>query len=197
MSADIDSDFLSIIEETESFSIPTKFERFLHREKAPSTAEHTTFLYAYAYERAFEELAQAARAHWHNGILRAPLFFLARHSIELHLKAAIKEFESYTGEDIKECGHNIWELWRELQRLQFDVAGLPGEGDTWGKHVDKLISHIHAIDPTGEAFRYPENKSGRKFEYTRVELDGLVKAHHHVTSYCGASMDYLNDYANA
>lgn len=190
-------DFQSIIDEAESFSIPRKFERFLHREEAPSTAEYTTFLFAFAYERAFEELANAAHSHWHNGILRAPLFYLARHSIELHLKSAIKEFESYTGEDAKNCGHNVLDLWREFQRLQL-VAGLPGTGDddTWGSHVEKLINHIHAIDPTGEAFRYPENNAGKKFEYTRVELDGLVKAHHHITSYCSASMDYLNDFTS-
>jgi hypothetical protein len=197
LSENPENDLLNIIEEIESFSIPKKFARFLYREEPPSTADNTTNLYAFSYERAFEELTSAARAHWHNGILRAPLFYLARHSIELHLKSAIEDFANYTGEDIKDCGHNLLDLWRELQRLQFDVAGLPGKGDEWGTHVEKLINHIHAIDPTGEAFRYPENRAGKKFDYTRVELDGLVKAHHHITSYCSASMDYLSEFANA
>ena len=37
-------------------------------------------------------------------------------------------------------------LWRELQRQQFGLADLPGRDDPWGKHVDKLVKHMHNVD---------------------------------------------------
>jgi hypothetical protein len=67
---------------------------------------------------------------------------------------------------------------------------MPDE-EEWGQHCGRLLGHIHEIDPTGEAFRYPHKLDGRKFAYTRVELDGLAKAHRHITMYCGASLDML------
>jgi len=45
-------------------------------------------------------------------------------------------------------------------------------GDEWGDHVDRLIKHIHAIDPKGGSFRCPHNISGKVFNCTRVEFEG-------------------------
>jgi hypothetical protein len=41
---------------------------------------------------------------------------------------------------------------------------------------------------------YPHSVSGKLFAYTRVEFDGLVKAHDHVFGYCGAAVDMLAEY---
>jgi hypothetical protein len=57
---------------------------------------------------------------------------------------------------------------------------------------ERLICHIHNIDPTGELFRYPHNLGGKLFQYTYVEIKGLVDAHQHITLYCGASLDMLS-----
>jgi hypothetical protein len=190
--------FADLIDIVGSFEIPTKMERFLHREAPPSTSERTLSYFAFSYELAFNHLAGSIRERWHtNGLMQAPLFYMARHSMELHLKWAIEEFESYTGEKSKDYGHSLLDLWHELNRQQFDLADLPGRDDAWGKHVDKLIKHIHGIDPKGDSFRYPHSVGGKLFNYTRVEFEGLVKAHGHITGYCGASLDVLGEYRDS
>lgn len=188
-------DFLELLNDVGSFEIPTNFERFLHREPPPSMADQTLSFFAYSYEMAFRELAKALKERWrHNGLLQAPLFYVARHSIELHLKWALEEFISYTGDLGKDFGHSLLDLWNELKRQQFVLAALPGEGEPWSVHCEKLIKHMHNIDPKGDSFRYPHSVSKKLFAYTRVEFEGLVKAHDHITSYCGASMDVLAEY---
>jgi len=109
-----------------------------------------------------------------------------------------REAASFLDSDTHHCGkdygHNLLDLWNELKRQQFGLAALPGEGELWGRHVEKLINHMHAIDPKGDSFRYPHSISRKLFAYTRVEFEGLVKAHDHITSYCGAFVDVLADY---
>ncbi|MGY4295113.1 hypothetical protein ACVWXN_003208 [Bradyrhizobium sp. i1.4.4] len=110
-------DFLELLDEASRFEIPTKFERFLHREPPPSMSDQTLSFFAYSYEVAFREMSAALKARWrHNGLLQAPLFYVARHSIELHLKWAIEEFASYTGDPGKDYGHNLLDLWNELRK---------------------------------------------------------------------------------
>jgi hypothetical protein len=65
--------------------------------------------------------------------------------------------------------------------------------DDWGRYCRKLIDHVSAADPDGERFRYPRDLEGVPFEYTRVELEGLIKAHYHVVSYCEASVSMLHE----
>jgi hypothetical protein len=63
---------------------PGKLKKFLFREEAPSDSTQTCSFYAYGYARAFQQLAEAALQRWPGGgHSRMPLFFLARHSIEL------------------------------------------------------------------------------------------------------------------
>ncbi|QQO19446.1 hypothetical protein JJB98_05785 [Bradyrhizobium diazoefficiens] len=118
-------DFLDILNEASTFETLTKLEHFLHREPPPSMSDQTLSFFAYSYEVTFREMAVALKARWrHNGSLQAPLFYVARHSIELHLKWAIEEFVSYTGDPGKDCGHNLLDLSNELKRQQFDLAAL-------------------------------------------------------------------------
>jgi hypothetical protein len=188
--------FTDILEEVGEFEIPAQLEKFLARERPPSESEQTLAYYSYSYELAFRQLAGSIKARWRsNGLMQAPLFYLARHSIELHLKYAIEEFVSFTGEPARDGGHDLLVLWNELKR-QFQLAQLPEE-DVWGVCVERLIKHMHGFDPKGDAFRYPHNVARKQFKYTRVEFDGLVKAHEHITGYCGASLDVLEEYRNA
>jgi hypothetical protein len=181
-----------LLEEVSGFEIPSHLQKFLHPERPPSESERSLSFFSYSYELAFLQLAARIKGRWrHNDLLKAPLFYLGRHSIELHLKYAIEQFAEYTGEGGRDNGHDLLALWGELRR-QFELASIPNAGDDWGRHVDRLIKHIHAIDPKGESFRYPHNLSGKLFNYTRVELEGLVKAHQHITGYCGASIDVLS-----
>lgn len=170
-----------------------QFEKFLIRRPPDMSDEQSLHFYAFSYETAFEQLVERAKERWPGGgLLQLPLFYLARHSIELHLKWAIDEYGNYTNDRQANSGHNLLALWNELNR-QFELAGMPSS-DEWGKHCDKLIKYLHSIDPTGESFRYPHDLKGQRFQYTYVEFDGLVKAHHNLTMFCGASLDVLGDY---
>ena len=186
--------FAKILEEIENWKVPAELETFLIRTDAPSRSDQTLSFYAYAYERAFEALADKALERWRGGgYLQLPVFYLARHSIELHLKSTIATYADYTRDPSPDCGHRLLDLWNELKR-QFNLASMPDQ-EEWGHHCERLIHHIHNIDPTGKSFRYPAKRDGKLFDYTYVELQGLVEAHNHITTYCDASIDMLGEYA--
>jgi hypothetical protein len=185
-------DFASILEPSEISNPPGRLKKFLFRERQPSGMEQTRSFYAYGYARGFERLADEALENWPgSGGMQMPLFFLARHSIELHLKDAIEAYGRYSPLEPELAGHNLACLWNHLQK-QIETAGFPTDDD-WTRYCNKLIHHIHEIDPDGERFRYPSNVKGVEFEFTRVELEGLKKAHWHVTGYCDAAASMIMD----
>ena len=184
-------EFGKIAQEIDAWHIPDHVEKFLHREPAPSPSDQTWGFYAHAYSAAFDMFAERVRERWRGGgLLQLPLFYFARHSVELNLKWVIFEFAEYTGVGPADQSHDLMKLWQELRR-QLEAAKLPLD-DHWGAHCARLIEHVHEIDKTGEAFRYPARRSGQSFDYTFVEFNGLVEAHEHITGYCSASLDVLN-----
>ena len=185
-------DFASILEPSEISNPPGKLRKFLFREEAPSGNTQTRSFYAYGYARAFEQLAETALQRWPGGgHTPMPLFFLARHSIELHLKDAIEHYGRCSTLEPELSSHNIARLWNHLQ-AQIQHAGFPTDDD-WTRYCNKLVHHIHEVDPDGERFRYPSNVQGVEFEFTRVELEGLQKAHFHITGYCDAAASMVAD----
>jgi hypothetical protein len=139
----------------------------------------TTWDYvAFTYSLAFDELARKAYQPGHRiSNLSIPLFFLARHSIELALKGTILEY----ADDAKPEGHDLVVLWKQLSANMEDW-GCPATDD-WGVIVSKQIADIQEVDPRGDRFRYPTDIKGKRFELTHVELEGLIRAHNSVTSY--------------
>jgi hypothetical protein len=101
------------------------------------------------------------------------------------LKVTIIEFA--TTDDVKpELGeHGLLQLWKQLCGY-LKRWGVPADDD-WGKHCHKLISHMHEADPDGERYRYPADRKGKPFETTSVEIEKLVEAHWHITTYCEGS----------
>jgi hypothetical protein len=139
-------EFSRLAEEAGAFNIPKRMEKFLLREAPPSPSEQTWDFYAFAYEHGFRMLAEKALERWRGGgFVQLPMFYLARHSIELSLKRVIFEFSEYTGEASPECGHNLLKLWDEMRR-QFSLGGMP-EMEEWGLHCERLIKHIQLNRP--------------------------------------------------
>lgn len=186
------ANFSDIIDDVlSSTAIPNRFQRFLIREDPPSADEQRIEYYAYAYMVGFDRLAvEAIKLFPRSSYLCIPVFYLCRHSVELSMKAAITEVERYATSFPPE-GHNLSNLWRRL------LEGIRGAGfptdDDWTRYCGKLINHLHETDPGGENFRYPCNRDGGVFPYTRVELEALVKAHHHLTGYCDAVISMLRE----
>jgi hypothetical protein len=140
---------------------------------------------SFTYSLAFDELARKAYEPGHRvSNLSIPLFFLARHSIELALKSAILEYAE-TDETIpKTDGHDLVVLWNELSGCM-ERWGCPATDD-WGVIVAKQIADIQEVDPKGDRFRYPTDIKGKRFELTHIELEGLVRAQNSITTYLDA-----------
>ncbi len=174
--------FTDLLELTEIERVPVKVRKFLHRDEPPSYAKTWEF-FSYGYGWAFDELAKKALETWPSrDYLAMPLFFLARHSIELHLKDTILEY-ARTDDTPPDLGtHGLIQLWNQLRKYM-ERYGIPAD-DEWGVYCGKLLNHVHEVDPDGERFRYPAARDGASFELTRIELEGLVRAHWHITMYC-------------
>ena len=153
----------------------------------------TTWEYvSFTYSLAFDELARKAYEPGHRvSNLSIPLFFLARHSIELALKTAILEYAETDGTTPKSDGHDLVVLWNELSGCM-ERWGCPAPDD-WGVIVAKQIADIQEVDPKGDRFRYPTDIKGKRFELTHVELEGLVRAHNSITTYLDACANMHSD----
>lgn len=171
--------------------VPSKIRPFLEKRRASGDYAKTWEYFVGAYGRAFDVLAQGELENWSgHSQLTEPLFFLCRHSLELSLKDAIREYSVPPGRI--PTGHSLLQLWNELLKLQKE-AGLGDGTDEWSIYCTKLIGHIHDADPDGERFRYPSDKLGRVFELTRVQLEGLAVSHWHVGMYCDGAIGMLQD----
>lgn len=168
---------------------PNSVRRFLHRDNHNPAYGQTIGHYAYAYARAFERLMVTAISGYPQAdYLRLPLFFLARHTAELHLKEVIQEFCTARGESYDVAGtHSLITLWNRATSL----LSIPPD-DEWSANVGRLLQHMHDFDPKGQRFRYPDDNDGVPFQHTRVELERLADAHATITLWCEGAIDLLN-----
>ena len=150
---------------------------------------------AYAYGRAFEEFAVGALEGWPTkDYIAQPMCYLARHSMELWLKHAIKEYQEFLGDHSADSDHhNLMKLWNVLMELRRAAGAKDSE---YAKYISKLLNHLNEIDPEGEQFRYPHTKAGQAFDLAKIELEGLLKAYWHVSRYAEASVDVIPDLAD-
>ena len=174
-------------------AVPHKFRKFLHRETSSADFMQTTAYYAYGYTRAFERLVMIALRQWPNAeYLRMPTFFLARHAAELNLKGVVQQFSAANGApDLASGQHRLLKLWAKA-RGHVAQAGWPTDDD-WSRYCGKLIQHLDYMDPNGQRFRYPGDNAGKAFDYTRIEFQELARAHAHITLWCEAATDTLNE----
>lgn len=161
-------------------NIPQRLQPFLDKGTHWDSLSQTWGNYAHAYDRAFEIMASHyLSVHPRSDNLIIPLFYLARHSMELALKEALKECERYSPEPLKIGGHSLLKLFDKLEAYLVDNRFV--ETDTWSAHCRAVLAHIEATDPNGETFRYPESVKGEVFDAAEVAIEGLIQAHYHVT----------------
>jgi hypothetical protein len=173
-------DFYDEIEDLDS-----AVSKFIHPREFGERWDGTWAYFAFSYERAFEQLARKAYEDGTRGMhLIEPLFFLARHSIELALKATIAEFAQIDETAPNLLGHKLLDLWEQLYAVM-DRYGSP-PNDDWGLKCRGLVAHIHEVDPEGDRCRYPSNRKGIEFAGTSIDVAGLIRAHGHVTTYLDA-----------
>jgi hypothetical protein len=103
-------EYIDLIDVDELERIPLKFRRFLHKEAPPSAGTQSFSFYAFGYTQALQEMVTVALRRWPAGdYMRMPLFYLARHSLELHLKQTIEVFAR--GAPVDLTGHGLAQLW--------------------------------------------------------------------------------------
>ena len=117
----------------------------------------------YYYVNGYKDAADLLVAHIAEGDIRKLGFsiaFLYRQHLELALKSLIRESRRVLGwqEEFPKT-HRIDELWRLCVALLKEISPASVENDEI-KHTTRLIAEFCAVDPTSEAFRYPENRSG-------------------------------------
>jgi hypothetical protein len=167
---------------------PTKITRIAAKSADPYARTWEYFVGAYGM--AFDRLAEIALENWEGGQMTQPLFFLARHSMELSLKDAIVAYANAAGRTPTIEGHSLLRLWNELRKELRDAGWI--ENDNWQMHCHELINHLHEIDPDGERFRYPANIKGTSFEPSQVDLQELGVAHWHVGMFCDGCVEMLD-----
>lgn len=136
--------------------------------------------FACAYGHAFDVLWDGAYGR-RSGPLDYPLLFVARHSIELWVKAALWSML----QEAPPPSHKLGDLWRDLMVAWKDHLGRAVD-DTYTDSVHRTIRILDTHDHAGDRFRYPTSKAGRTYESTDADLVDLYKAHSIITGFCDA-----------
>ena len=88
-----------------------------------------------------------------------PFIFLWRHYFELRLKELLITLSALYGEKRPALtGHDLGTLWGQLRPLM-RKTGVP---DRALKRADRMFRDFAKVDPSSEAFRYHEGKTGKR-----------------------------------
>ncbi|MCQ2005854.1 hypothetical protein [Rhizobium sp. NRK18] len=185
-------DFSDLLSD-EITQVPKEIQPFVKEKDWPSADPfaQTWMNYSSIYSHAVDVMAQRViSGHWYDKNLIIPLLYVVRHSIELSLKYAISHVAAYTSLPTNTQGHNLLVLFDHLQKQYMQATGLPTD-DEWTAFCRKLIIHIAEFDPGGDRFRYPSNNRGDTFTEADVDMEGLLKAHAHLTGWATATVAVL------
>ncbi len=139
--------------------------------------------YLGSYKRAFDILiANIYESGAHIDTVAYPALFLARHCIELGLKANIRYFAKYSGKSdyVNGGGHNLKGLFDafklhvletiEALRINHGINVEASDVKSFNElcsEVEKLKDSFHILDQSSDAFRYPiDRKKKPSFEHS-------------------------------
>jgi hypothetical protein len=149
------------------------------------------------YALGYKEAADSVVATVENRGLAAdlavyPACFLYRHYIELMLKGLIKLGNLLQGTPAAyEKTHQIRELWNTCRPLLEDAEADPVDV----QNVEKCIFEFASIDPSGEAFRYSEDKKGNpvfkeRMQFNLAQMRDVMKR---LSGFFDGSYDYMDE----
>lgn len=110
-------------------------------------------LYAAGFREGAEALLEVVRSTGHSqDLLVYPIVYSLRHSVELLLKQVIRASRQLVDEsgDFPD-GHRLNNLWNTCKPLLKRIW----PNDPSYATVESVIARLRALDPEGEAFRYP------------------------------------------
>ena len=160
--------------------------------------------YAVGFKDAADKVVEAAASEDRNpDLLFFPVAYLYRHSLELSLKHIVRMSARSGAISLPESeldellgGHNLYCLWRQTRAAIEAVWPDGDKSDT--DAVEKIILEFHGLDKSGQAFRYPTDKSGRPHLSSApkcVSLQNLKKAFDTVDRFLDAAyagIDYCD-----
>lgn len=131
-----------------------------HPAKIPiPTGPDKWYEFALSYKNAADCLATSMVKSNSQSSVVAPMMFLYRHYLELHLKCLLKE----AGEALDDPQqipprHYLLSLWQRVRPLLVRMA--PKADDPSLARADEVIAQMDSFDSASFAFRYPVDKSG-------------------------------------
>jgi len=123
-----------------------------------------------------------------------PICFLYRHHIELMLKGLIRLAYSLQSSALEyPKNHKIEELWRTYRPLLEEACPDRNQADT--DTVEKCIIEFASLDPSGEAFRYAEDKKGASTfpKITQFNLGNMREVMNRLSGFLTGSFDYMDE----
>jgi len=101
--------------------------------------------------------------------------YLHRHCVEISIKDVVSLARSFTGggkSKPKRLGHSLDDLWNELLGY-VDMLQGPDEASKLNSECGAFVGKLHALDPTGDRFRYPLSTAGDAQFQLNIETDIL------------------------
>ncbi len=128
------------------------------------------YYFATAYREAAIRLADSVIDGTGYNLLGAPLLFLYRHHVELHLKSILLDAGELL-DDPQEVPvrHELVLLWERVRKLLLTIDG--SSDGAWLERAGAIIGQFDALDPSSFAFRYPVDKKGLAALPTPLLLD--------------------------
>ncbi|MDF2383748.1 hypothetical protein JMG10_19870 [Nostoc ellipsosporum NOK] len=121
----------------------------------------------------------------------APTLLVVRQTLELALKALLEATVDRGNSSNKRImfSHDLWGIWAECRRW-LEANGYSFLKDMRLEIAEWVIENFHAVDPTGDLFRFAHSKHEafkRKKTYDRAGVNDAVFA-----DYFNAAWDFLN-----
>ncbi len=136
-------------------------------------------LAAFDFNLSAQALIARQREAPHLSNWTAPVLHLIRQTLELTLKALIQTIGWKVGGNAEKIrfSHDLQDLWRQ-GRTWLVLNNYPIKNDARLASADSIIENLHAIDPTGDLFRFGtsrkrafgRNKSSDRVGYSQDHL---------------------------
>lgn len=118
------------------------------------------------FKEAADEVVHAVkRSRLSTELMFYPVAYSYRHALELLLKGIVCSLANLSDEDERPTellgGHNLMRLWNWIRESSTKQSlELPAEDR---KQLTKLVQAFHVLDKSGQEFRYPRSKDGRRY----------------------------------
>jgi hypothetical protein len=127
--------------------------------------------YTTGYKEAADLLvAHVAETGWQAEKLRFPILFLYRQHLELMVKSLIRVCCGALGrnQDFPKH-HDLHRLWQICACLLHEIS--PNASVDEVRETSRLFEELSSLDPSADAFRFPESKSGALSPASGLDID--------------------------